>query len=96
MTSVENVFLGICARRRCFFATAGFALFVLCTLGAALVQADTYEDWQRMRDIPRSGYVANRAVSRIEIDGRLDDAAWREVLWSDRFQDIEGKDVVGS
>jgi len=91
VTSVENVVLGICARRRRFFASAGFALFVLCALGTALVQADTYEDWQRMRDIPRSGYVANRAGSRIEIDGRLDDAAWRGALWSDRFQDIEGK-----
>jgi hypothetical protein len=91
VTSVENVFLGICVRGRLFIATAGFALLVLCTLSVAFVQADTYEDWQRMRDIPRSGYVANRAGSRIEMDGRLDDAAWRGAAWSEQFQDIESK-----
>jgi hypothetical protein len=89
--SVENVFLGIYARGWRFVATVGFALLVLCTVGVAFVQADTYEDWQRMRDIPRSGYIANRAESRIEIDGRLDDAAWQGAAWSERFQDIEGK-----
>ncbi len=87
---MKKVFRGFYTRGRCFAGTAGFVLLLLCTADTVLVQADTYEDWQRMRDIPRSGYVANRAGSRIEIDGRLDDAAWREAVWSDRFQDIEG------
>ena len=90
MTSVEKVFRGFYARGRCFAGTAVCVLLLLCMANTVLVQADTYEDWQRMRDIPRSGYVANRAGSRIEIDGRLDDTAWREAVWSDRFQDIEG------
>jgi len=90
VTSVEAVFLGFYTRGRYFAGTVGFVLLLLCTLCTVLVHADTYEDWQRMRDIPRSGYVANRSASRIEIDGRLDDAAWRGAVWSDRFQDIEG------
>ena len=38
---------------------------------------------------PRS-YQAPYLVSAPSIDGRLDEAAWRGVPWSDAFVDIEG------
>jgi hypothetical protein len=37
------------------------------------------------------GYVSYRAASRIVVDGRLDDGAWRDAPWSDLFVDIEGE-----
>ena len=36
------------------------------------------------------GYVAGRAITPITVDGKLDDAAWREAPWTDSFVDIEG------
>jgi hypothetical protein len=35
-------------------------------------------------------YTCYRALSPIRIDGRLDDSAWRDAPWTDRFVDIEG------
>jgi hypothetical protein len=48
-------------------------------LAAAMAQAQT----------PKQ-YMCYRASSAIRIDGRLDDAAWRDAPWTDRFIDIEG------
>lgn len=36
------------------------------------------------------GYVCYRAAGPVTIDGRLDDAAWRDAPWTDDFVDIEG------
>ena len=36
------------------------------------------------------GYVCYRTASPVEIDGRLDDAAWGEAPWTANFVDIEG------
>jgi hypothetical protein len=38
----------------------------------------------------RRHYVCYRASGPLEIDGRLDDAAWRAAGWSEAFVDIEG------
>jgi Carbohydrate family 9 binding domain-like len=35
-------------------------------------------------------YTCYRAATPIRIDGRMDDAAWRDASWTDRFVDIEG------
>ncbi len=35
-------------------------------------------------------YVCQRASKKIEIDGKLDDAAWQHAAWTDEFVDIEG------
>lgn len=35
-------------------------------------------------------YVCRRALSPIQIDGKLDDPAWRQAAWTDDFVDIEG------
>lgn len=37
------------------------------------------------------GYVCFRAERPIEVDGKLDDADWAKVAWTDEFQDIEGE-----
>ncbi len=39
---------------------------------------------------PPRGYVCHKAASPPRVDGRLDDAAWREAAWTDDFVDIEG------
>jgi hypothetical protein len=36
------------------------------------------------------GYVCYRATSPVSVDGRLDDAAWRDAPWTEDFVDIEG------
>ncbi|MEO8077880.1 MAG: carbohydrate-binding family 9-like protein [Acidobacteriota bacterium] len=36
------------------------------------------------------GYLCYRATSPLSVDGRLDDAAWREAPWTEDFVDIEG------
>src|SRR5260370_33531940 len=35
-------------------------------------------------------YVCHRAAGPITIDGKLDEAAWQAVPWTDDFVDIEG------
>lgn len=41
-------------------------------------------------DLDPRGYVCYRAISSINVDGRLDDGAWRDAPWTDDFVDIEG------
>jgi len=41
------------------------------------------------RALPRS-YVCRPATSPIQIDGKLDDAAWKDAAWTEAFEDIEG------
>jgi hypothetical protein len=42
-------------------------------------------------DLPAPrGYVCPRAVGPVTVDGRPDEAAWRDVPWTDDFVDIEG------
>ena len=36
------------------------------------------------------GYVCYRAITPIQIDGRLDDEAWKAAPWTDAFVDIQG------
>jgi WD40 repeat protein len=40
--------------------------------------------------VPPRGYVCCRAAGPIALDGKLDDAAWKAVPWTDDFVDIEG------
>ena len=41
-------------------------------------------------DAPPRGYVCRQATSPIQIDGRLDEAAWSAAAWTDDFVDIVG------
>ena len=68
------------------------ALLVLCVLvpaaAAALAGSRPVE---ARADVPRPrGYVAVRASAPLNIDGRLDDAAWTKAPWTELFVDIEG------
>jgi Carbohydrate family 9 binding domain-like len=40
--------------------------------------------------VPPKGYICYRASGPIKVDGRLDEAAWQQVPWTDAFVDIEG------
>lgn len=40
--------------------------------------------------MPPKGYVAYRAKQPIQLDGKLDDKAWKAAPWTDDFVDIEG------
>jgi ketosteroid isomerase-like protein len=53
-------------------------------------RADSASDWQRMQAIVPKGYVAHKVAHPPVIDGRLDDSAWKQLPWTDDFQDIEG------
>ncbi len=39
---------------------------------------------------PPKRYDCHRAVTPIQVDGRIDDAAWKKAPWTDWFVDIEG------
>lgn len=40
-------------------------------------------------EFPKS-YICYRPSSRISIDGKLDERAWKKAVWTDEFEDIEG------
>jgi hypothetical protein len=40
-------------------------------------------------DLPKT-YECRKALRPIHVDGRLNDAAWRQAAWTDNFVDIEG------
>lgn len=69
---------------RCSFAAA---LIITALLAPSLAGRGAFA--QAPGDHPR-GYVAHRATAPPTIDGRLDEAAWRDAPWSDAFVDIEG------
>jgi len=65
------------------------ALVVTMTAGTR-AQADSKDDWARMKAIVPKGYVCGRCETPPKIDGRLDEAAWQSAAWTDEFVDIEG------
>jgi hypothetical protein len=46
--------------------------------------------WHGRKYIPPRHYVCYRANAQLKIDGKLDDAAWQAVPWTEDFVDIEG------
>jgi len=73
-----------------------FALLTLAVL-SAVGPVDRHGlgngDWALgPSDLPHPhGYIAYHTNSRIKVDGKLDDAAWRTAPWTDPFVDIEGQ-----
>lgn len=67
---------------------AAFAAALLC--GTPRSAAGFADDWAKMRSIIPKGYVCYRAARPVLVDGRLDDAVWKAVPWTDDFVDIEG------
>ncbi|MDB6152101.1 MAG: hypothetical protein JWL90_554 [Chthoniobacteraceae bacterium] len=64
----------------------------LCTpLCLRAADADSVADWrEKMQPITPRGYVSHYTAVAIDIDGKLDDAAWAGAAWTDDFADIEG------
>jgi len=54
------------------------------------LDAGFVEDWSKMKPIRPKGYVCHRASEPPQIDGRLNEAAWKAARWTDDFADIEG------
>lgn len=46
--------------------------------------------WDRLASITPHGYVCYYTSEPPQIDGRLDDPAWADAPWTERFVDIEG------
>jgi hypothetical protein len=65
-----------------------FSVAVVFT--ATRASAGSAEEWAKMKPIQPVGYVCYRAKIPIQIDGRLDDGAWKPASWTDDFSDIEG------
>lgn len=63
----------------------GLALLLGASDGRPQPRAEP--DFEQLRFAPRQS-VCYRAGARLSMDGRLDEAAWRTVPWSDRFVDI--------
>ena len=64
-------------------------LFGAVTLASPLVAAHL-DDWARMKPIKPREYVCYRATAPVQVDGKLNDAAWKSAPWTEYFVDIEG------
>jgi hypothetical protein len=63
----------------------------LALLGSsASLHAAYSDDWARMKDITPRNYLCYQAPAAVQIDGKLDDAAWKTAPWTEGFVDIEG------
>lgn len=68
---------------------AGRAVVFVIVLLARL-SAGPLEDWSRMKPMIPRGYLCLRASGLVQIDGRLNDAAWQKAAWTEEFVDIRG------
>lgn len=71
------------------FAFATIVLFLLAATPVPL-SAAYVDDWSRMKDITPRRYLCYQSSAPIQIDGKLDDAAWKAAPWTEYFADIEG------
>ncbi|MBD3183237.1 carbohydrate-binding family 9-like protein [Candidatus Poribacteria bacterium] len=69
-----------------------FAEFVLIFIfiGVTSLEARWSEDWEKMERIKPRNYVCYRALSPINIDGKLEEDSWQKAPWTEDFADIEG------
>ncbi|MBI3418267.1 MAG: carbohydrate-binding family 9-like protein [Verrucomicrobia bacterium] len=94
MRIVSSLFDSPTKRFRRWRVDAAFARVTLCvTIGFCLtadLHASSAEDWSKMKHFRPKDYVCYRASSPVQIDGKLDEAAWAVAPWTKFFQDIEG------
>lgn len=81
--------------RRVRLAGGGAALVLAGMIGGSAGVPAGEQAPMSVADIVRTyvqprGYVCARAASAVRIDGRLDEAAWREAAWTEDFVDIAG------
>ena len=81
MISFIYLILVVVVLMRAFFIA--FTPLVFLAVQAAEPEAKTLQPHPR-------GYVGYRVEKPIQLDGKLDDAAWQAAPWSDDFVDIEG------
>ncbi len=72
----------------CLFALT-IPLFAVIGIVCSL-KAEQPTPSRQLDYIPPRSYVCCRAQGPIAIDGKLDDAGWKEVPWTEDFVDIEG------
>lgn len=65
-------------------------LVIASTAFVTSLSAAYLDDWARMKSIRPQEYVCYRASAPVQIDGKLDDAAWKKAPWTQYFVDIEG------
>ena len=78
--------------RQCAASGRAVTVIVHCLLDILFflpVGAAPPPDGQTRGPVARR-YICKRAVAKIAIDGRLDEAAWDVAPWTERFVDIEG------
>jgi Carbohydrate family 9 binding domain-like len=68
----------------------GVNIVLMCGLAAPLYLLAGRTDQAADEFVPPRGYVCYRTSNPPRIDGKLDDAAWQAVPWTQDFQDIEG------
>ena len=78
--------LAICFSAICFSAIC----FSAICFSAGTAHCDSADDWRKMKPIRPRAYVCARATSAVDVDGRLDEPAWRLANWTEPFVDIEG------
>lgn len=64
----------------------GVVLMLSVFLSSALYAGDM----EPKGSITPERYICYRTSQPVEVDGRLDEAAWQNALWTERFVDIEG------
>jgi len=64
--------------------------FVVTLVLVPKVSAAYRHDWARMKHITPRSYVCCHAATPVQIDGKLNDAAWKAAPWTEYFMDIEG------
>lgn len=78
--------------QRCFAALVLTAFVALVAVGIAWRPAppERPEPLVPIQFVSPRGYICYRTQGPIEIDGKLDDAAWKGIPWTEDFVDIEG------
>jgi len=68
-------------------------LFALILMQSSMVQSSTYEWWQLMRKIEQQKYICHRAQESLIIDGQLDETSWKQVPWTNYFEDLGSNNI---
>lgn len=64
---------------------------VLVLLYTQLVSsAEPLMEWSKLKPQSPRGYQCRRTDTPVRVDGRLDEAAWRQAAWTEDFVDIQG------
>ncbi|MBX3253169.1 MAG: carbohydrate-binding family 9-like protein [Chitinophagaceae bacterium] len=68
----------------------GFLLVLLCLPGRlAIAQQDIFNEYEHLFTLPRH-YTAYQVKTGLNIDGKINEKAWRKAPWSEYYTDIEG------